>query len=93
MTMQQTIYLLIGGVFATVGQFGITLAYKYAPAKEVSVFNYFTVVFTALLGFTFLGQVPDFYSIIGYVIIFGASFYMFLKNKGGEEVSADLAKK
>lgn len=81
MTMEQTIYLLLGGVFATVGQFGITLAYKFAPAKEISVFNYFSVVFTALLGLSFLGQMPDMYSLIGYIIIFGASFFMFMKNK------------
>lgn len=93
MTLQQTVYLLAAGVFATVGQFGITLAYKYAPAKEISVFNYFTVVFSAILGFVLLGQIPDVYSFIGYFIIFGASFYMFLRNRGGEEVPADLARK
>lgn len=93
MTMQQTVYLLLGGVFATIGQFGITLAYKFAPAKEISVFNYFTVVFTALLGLTFLGQTPDIYSIIGYLIIFGASFYMFMKNKDGNVISAESMSK
>ncbi|WP_438318706.1 DMT family transporter [Sporosarcina sp. FA9] len=93
MTLQQTAYLLLGGLFATVGQLGITLAYKLAPPNEISVFNYFTVVFTALLGFTFLSQVPDIYSILGYAIIFGASLYMFLKDKGGEIVPAKLAKK
>ncbi|MBD7984937.1 DMT family transporter [Sporosarcina sp. Sa2YVA2] len=93
MTMQQTIYLLLGGVFATIGQFGITLAYKFAPAKEISVFNYFTVVFTALLGLTFLGQAPDIYSIIGYLIIFGASFYMFKKNKDDNVFSVESMRK
>lgn len=85
MTLQQTVYLLLGGVFATVGQFGITLAYKYAPAKEISVFNYFTVVFTAIFGLTFLGQMPDLFSFIGYFIIFSASFFMYMKNKEVEE--------
>ncbi|WJY26253.1 DMT family transporter [Sporosarcina trichiuri] len=93
MSLQQTIYLLLAGVFATIGQFGITLAYKFAPAKEISVFNYFTVVFSAILGFFLLGQIPDLYSFIGYFIIFGASLYMFLRNRGGEEVPAELAKK
>ncbi|MGG0643211.1 DMT family transporter [Sporosarcina gallistercoris] len=93
MTLKQTVYLLAAGVFATVGQFGITLAYNYAPAKEISVFNYFTVVFSAILGFVLLGQIPDIYSFIGYIIIFGASFYMFLRNRDGEEVPAELARK
>src|SRR5690625_6003645 len=35
MTMKQFIYLLLAGFFATIGQFGITVAYKYAPPKEV----------------------------------------------------------
>ena len=93
MTLQQTIYLVLGGVFATVGQFGITLAYKFAPASEISVFNYFTVVFTALLGFTILTQVPDIFSIVGYIIIFGASFYMFLRNKEGKDVATGSTSK
>lgn len=93
MSVQQTVYLLLAGVFATVGQFGITLAYKFAPAKEISVFNYSTVIFSAVLGFVLLGQVPDLYSFIGYLIIFGASFYMFMRNRGGEEVPAELSKK
>lgn len=93
MTLQQTIYLLLAGVFATIGQFGITLAYKFAPAKEISVFTYFTVVFTAIFGFTFLGQIPDMYSFIGYIIIFGASFYMFLKSKDRESKATDILTK
>lgn len=93
MSMQQTVYLLLAGVFATVGQFGITLAYKFAPAKEISVFNYSTVIFSAILGFVLLGQIPDLFSFIGYIIIFGASFYMFMRNRRGEQVPAELSKK
>lgn len=77
MTLTQLGYLLMAGVFATGGQFGITLAYIQAPAKEISVFDYSQIPFSALLGFIFLSQVPDFYSFIGYAIIFiavGISF-------------------
>lgn len=34
MNIMQLIYLLLAGIFASLGQFGITLAYKYAPAKK-----------------------------------------------------------
>ncbi|GGC95148.1 membrane protein [Thalassobacillus devorans] len=80
MTMQQLIYLLLAGVFATMGQFGITVAYKFAPAKEISIFFYSTVVFSTLISIVVIKQVPDFMSIIGYIVIFGALFYMFIKN-------------
>ncbi|MFG6113652.1 DMT family transporter [Halobacillus sp. MO56] len=80
MTMQQLIYLLLAGVFATMGQFGITVAYKFAPAKEISIFFYSTVVFSTLISIVVINQVPDLMSILGYIIIFGALLYMFLKN-------------
>lgn len=80
MTWQQWVYLLSAGVFATIGQFGITVAYKFAPAKEISIFFYSTVVYSALISIILFGQVPDILSIIGYITIFGASFYMFLRN-------------
>ncbi|SIS44333.1 DMT family transporter [Salimicrobium salexigens] len=80
MSVQQWIFLLLAGAFATVGQFGVTLAYKFAPASEISIFFYSTVVYSALLSIVLFGQIPTLWSVIGYVIIFSASFYMFLKN-------------
>lgn len=77
----QILYLLLAGVFASIGQFGITIAYHYAPAKEISIFNYFNVIFVTILSYIVFLDFPDFYSIIGYVIIFGASIYMFRKNR------------
>lgn len=80
MTVQQWVYLIAAGLFATVGQFGITVAYKFAPAKEISIFFYSTVVYSGLISIILFGQIPDMWSIIGYIAIFGASFYMFLRN-------------
>lgn len=81
MSSVQVLYLFLTGVGATVGQFGTTLAYKYAPAKEISIFNFSNVIFITILAIPFLGEFPDIYSILGYFVIFGASFYMFKYNK------------
>jgi len=81
MTGQQLLYLLLAGLFATVGQFGITLAYKYAPARDISIFSYATVVFTTMLSFTIFGEGPDKYSLIGYVMILSAMTYMFFRGR------------
>ncbi len=81
MTGKQLTYLLLAGLFATVGQFGITLAYKYAAARDISIFTYSTVIFTTILSFTFFGEGPDGYSLIGYVIILGAMLYMFFRGR------------
>ena len=79
MTKLQIIYLLGAGLSAAVGQIGITLAYSFAPAKDISIFTYASILFTALFGFILFGEIPDFYAFIGYIIIIGASYFMFEK--------------
>lgn len=81
MTSIQLFYLLMAGVFASIGQFGITIAYKYAPAREISIFDYTNIVFSAIISFIIFGALPDKLSIVGYGIIFIASLYMFIYNK------------
>ena len=81
MTLQQIGCLLMAGLMAAGGQFSITNAYTYAPAKEISIYDYTQVIFAALLGFFLLNQVPDVYSVIGYIIIIGVAFWNFMKQK------------
>lgn len=73
MTPYQWVVLLLAGVAATGGQVCITTAYTKAPAKEISVFDYSQIIFAAILGLVVLDQIPDVYSIIGYVIILAAA--------------------
>lgn len=85
MTFEQWIMLILAGIFAAFGQFGLTIAYSFAPAREISIFFYSTIIFTALLSIFILNEVPDMMSVIGYFIIFGASYYMFMKNRAPKE--------
>ena len=75
MTTGQLLSLVMAGVSATGGQYCITAAYSYSPAKEISVYDYTQVLFAALLGFIFLGQIPDYLSVIGYIIIIGVAIF------------------
>lgn len=81
MSIKQLIYLLLAGVFASIGQFGVTLAYKYAPAKEISIFDYSNIIFSTILSIFIFNTVPDKFSFIGYILIFIASLYTFISNK------------
>lgn len=84
MTFLQTLYLIFAGMFACVGQLGITKAYLCAPAKEISVYDYTQVIFAALLGFFVFGDLPDIWSVLGYILICGAGVAMFFYNKRKE---------
>ena len=81
MTLGQLGCLLLAGVFGCTGQFAITSAYRFAPAKDISVYDYTQVIFSALLGWTFFGQVPDRWSLLGYVVICGTGVLMFFYQK------------
>ena len=71
MSAQQWMILILAGCSAAGGQIFITKAYTKAPA----VFDYTQVIFAALLGFVFLGQIPDWMSVIGYIIIIGSAVF------------------
>lgn len=81
MNNSQLIYLLLSGVFASLGQFGMTYALKFAPSREISIFDYTNIIFSAILGLIMFGVLPDIFSVIGYFIIFTASFYIFKCNQ------------
>lgn len=44
MTFYQLGMLMLAGLAASGGQFGVTYAYKFAPAKEISVYDYTMVI-------------------------------------------------
>ena len=77
----QLIYLILAGTFACIGQLGITKAYICAPAREISVYDYTQVIFAAVLGFFVFGDIPDWLSVLGYILIIGAGVAMFFYNK------------
>lgn len=83
----QVLFLLLAGLCASCAQFSITKAYSYAPAKEISVYDYSQVLFSALLGLIFLAELPDLLSFIGYIIIIGSAVAKYLlsykKHKAG----------
>lgn len=81
MSKQQWFYLLMVGVCAAGGQFSITAAYTFAPSREISVFDYSNVIFTAISGYFFLGgQIPDLWSFVGYIVIIAMAVWMFIYN-------------
>lgn len=73
----QLLCLLGAGAAATGGQFSITAAYSHAPAREVSIYDYAQILFSAAIGFMLFGDVPDGWSFLGYVLIIGAAVLMF----------------
>ena len=81
MTYYQLSMLLLAGISATIGQYGVTFAYKFAAAKNISVFDYSQVLFSGIFGYMFFGEFPDFQSLIGYIIVSSVGIVLVLRSK------------
>jgi drug/metabolite transporter (DMT)-like permease len=68
-TGRETLFLIGIGVGAAIGQFGLTLAYRYAPAAGVSIYSHTMIIFSAVFGLAFWAEVPDLLSLVGGVLI------------------------
>ncbi len=89
MKINELSLLLLAGLAACGGQYCLTTAYSYAPAKEISIFDYSQIIFAAILGFMFFGEIPDLYSFIGYFVIIIAAIMMFLIDNKHVEVASN----
>ena len=81
MTYYQLSMLILAGISATIGQYGVTFAYKFATAKNISVFDYSQVLFSGIFGYMFFGEFPDFQSLIGYIIVISVGIVLVLRSK------------
>ena len=76
-SISQIFLLLAAGTFAAGGQFLLTASYKHAPAGEVSIYQYSQIVIASILGIFFFAELPDLFSMIGYLFIFSAGYIMY----------------
>lgn len=57
------------GAFAVIGHFALINAYRLAPASTIAPFSYSMLIWSVLFGFLIFDQLPDYWAILGAVII------------------------
>lgn len=60
------------GLAATAGQLLLTYSYSLAPAPQIGPYTYSAVVFAAINGWIFWDERPDFYAILGALLVITA---------------------
>lgn len=66
---RECLYLAGIGIFMSIGQLLIVLAYHQASAGRIAPFNYSVVVFSGLIGWLVWKDTPDFLSLAGIVLV------------------------
>ena len=65
MSLQDIVSLLFIGLFATVGQFSMTMAFRLADVSDIIIYDYAGIVFSAILGFFLFGESLSLSTVIG----------------------------
>ena len=63
-------------VFGTVGQMFLIRAFTEGEAAMLAPFSYVGLIFSAIWGMTFFAERPDFWTIVGALVIAGAGIYV-----------------
>jgi drug/metabolite transporter (DMT)-like permease len=76
--IQSEHYLLIGGIAITgaIGQWGITEAFKHAPAASVAPLEYSGMAWVLMIDFFVWSVTPEWQTLLGAAVIIGSGLYL-----------------
>jgi drug/metabolite transporter (DMT)-like permease len=72
--------LLALGIVGTLGQYFLTRAYRAGDASAITPMDYFQLLFAAMLGLAFFGEIPDIRTAIGGLMIVASNLYIMHRN-------------
>lgn len=75
------IILLLVGVFATIAQYLMTIAYRYARASDISIYSYGNTIFSGLIGILIWSEIPNNMTTIGIVLILLGAYLNYHSSK------------
>ena len=73
------VLLFAVGITATISHLFVVYGLKFSPASTIAPILYLEIVSAAILGYFVFNDIPDFYSIIGVIIIILAGLYVFIR--------------
>ena len=75
----QWFWLLAIGVLGTLGQVAITQSLKEADTGVVMPFDFFKLIWVAIMGYMFFAEVPGLFVWLGGAIVFGSATYIAIR--------------
>jgi len=72
------------GVSALLFNYFNTSAYKYAPAGEISIYNYLSIIFSSIFGILLWNEYLVIGTVVGIALILGGAYLSFRSDRHGE---------
>ena len=80
-TVKQLLLMLLMGLLGNVAQLSRTQAYRFAELSALMPLDFVRLLWMALFGFVFFGEVPDIWTWGGGIVIFSSSTYIALRER------------
>ena len=88
LTLASFSLMMAQGLACGGGQILMTQALKLAPASVVTPFSYVMLLYTAVIGYLWFGDIPDEYVFAGSALLIGAGMYIWYRER---QLSLDTA--
>ncbi|MFT9493396.1 DMT family transporter [Anaerosolibacter sp.] len=85
---KQLVVLIIIGFSATTAQFLMTHSYKYAPATQLTIYNYADIIFSTIFGMLLWAEFPDLLSVTGGLLVIIAGILNYLSTTDHAEADS-----
>ncbi len=80
-TVKQLLLMFLMGLLGNVAQMSRTQAYRFSDLSALAPLDFVRLLWMALFGFVFFGEVPDVWTWVGGVVIFSSSTYIALRER------------
>ena len=77
----EIVLMLVVALFGTVGQLALIRAFSLGEAGMLAPYSYVGLIFAAFWGIVFFSEIPDQFTILGSIIIFSASLYVWHRER------------
>lgn len=78
--MELLIFLLFG-IMCAAQQWLLTISFRYAEASFLAPFEYLAMIFAAIVGFVFIGEVPVLTTWLGGAVIAASGLFLFKRKQ------------
>lgn len=73
------LYLVGAGICGGTAQILLTESYRHADLSVVAPFEYSSLIFSVIIGFTFFGDVPTWYMLAGGLLVVGSGLFIIFR--------------
>ena len=75
------VLIFVFGIMCGIQQWWLTISFRYAEASLLAPFEYLAMIFAAIVGYVFWGEIPVLTTWLGAAVIAGSGLFIFMRRQ------------